>query len=64
MRLSGDPYADFDRWDAEQERRLARLPKCTVCGEPIHQEDAVCIDGKYYCDDCLDEMRVTIGEVD
>ena len=47
----------YDLWrshDMEQERRRARLPVCCYCGEHIMQEDAVCIDGDYYCDECLE----------
>ena len=53
-----DPIADHYRYEQEQERALARYPKCAICGEPIAQEEAVLIDGKYYCDECLDESRV------
>jgi formylmethanofuran dehydrogenase subunit E len=41
---------------------LQRLPKCTECGEPIQQEDAVCINGEYYCDHCLKDLRVSVGD--
>ena len=49
-----DNYDIWRRHDEEQERRLARLPECCHCGEHIQQEDAVCIDGSWYCDDCLE----------
>lgn len=62
MFITDDPIADFNRWDAEQERWLKKLPKCKRCGERIQQERAVCIDGGYYCDECLDEMRESIGD--
>lgn len=48
---------NYDMWrqhDMEQSRRLERLPVCSYCGEPIQQEDAVCIDGEWFCDDCLE----------
>lgn len=57
---------NFDIWEAhdiEMERRRMRLPECACCGEHIQQEDAVCINGDWYCDSCLDEMRFMI-EVD
>ena len=56
---SDDPVADFNRWDAEQEEKLERLPKCTECGEHIQQERAVCINGDWYCDKCLDDIRLS-----
>ena len=61
--ITDDPIADFNRWDAEQTARLKQLPCCKECGEHIQQEDAVFLNGKWYCDDCLHEARRTI-EVD
>jgi formylmethanofuran dehydrogenase subunit E len=55
-----DPIADFNRHDAEQQKHLNRLPVCYGCGEPIQQDDAVCIEGFWFCDDCLDDMRERI----
>jgi formylmethanofuran dehydrogenase subunit E len=52
-----DPLADFHRLDREQARRLAKLPTCERCGHPIQQERAVCIDGDWYCDDCIEFYR-------
>lgn len=49
-------FADFDRREAEHERYLAKLPKCSCCGEPI-QEDYYYEfeDGKKICPECLNE---------
>lgn len=55
MYYTDDPLRDFENWDAEQEEYLARLPICEVCGQPIQQDTAICIDGKWYCDHCLNE---------
>ena len=52
-----DPVADFERHDRDQARRLKRLPTCERCGDAIQQERAVCIEGFWYCDECLDEYR-------
>lgn len=57
-----DPVADAATHDWETQRWLDSLPKCERCDEPIQQEKAVCIDGKYYCDECLDELRESIGD--
>lgn len=62
MQYTDDPLADFDAWDLEQSRKLKKLPKCHFCHEPIQQEDAVFIFGKWICDDCLDDERVLIEE--
>ena len=51
---SGDPVADFARWDKAQQEWEAKLPKCECCGEPI--DDWVWnINGEILCDDCARE---------
>lgn len=63
MIITDDPHADFDRWDDERQAELDKLPVCCVCDEPIQlQDDAVYMDGKWYCDECLDGMRKSIGD--
>ena len=57
---TNNPEADLDRWLADQDEYLKKLPKCTECDEPIQQDDAVCLHGKWYCDHCLKEMRESI----
>ena len=52
-----DPVADFERHDAKQQKKLERLPVCCCCEEHIQQEKAVYMDGRWYCDGCLDDMR-------
>ncbi len=49
-----DPVADFHRYDREQDRRLKLLPTCERCGDAIQQEKAVCINGFWFCDECLE----------
>jgi len=58
-----DNYDLWARHDAEQEEALNKLPKCKICGEPIQQEDAVCICGNWYCDDCLDDCRKAVEDI-
>lgn len=60
MYYTDDPVADFLRYDAELQARLDKLPKCENCGQPIQQDSAVQIDGCFYCDECIDDMRVSI----
>ena len=43
MGFTDDPVADFERYDAEREWKLNRLPVCWCCGEHIQQEDAITI---------------------
>ena len=57
MAWTDNPVADFERHDREQARRLAQLPTCERCGHAIQQERAVCIEGFWYCDECLEFYR-------
>lgn len=52
----GDPEDDFDRWDAEQERQLAQLPKCDCCGEPIQDEHYFDVHGEILCEECMNDL--------
>lgn len=60
MFLTDDPIADFNRYDREQARRLKMLPTCERCGDAIQQESAVCINGFWFCDECLEFYRKEI----
>mgnify|MGYP002517669099 CR=1 FL=1 len=55
--ISDNPIADFNRWDAEQEKALESLPKCDICHEPIQEEHYYKIDGKNWCETCVDDCR-------
>lgn len=52
--ITDDPYADFDRWDEEQQRAIEKLPVCTECGEPIQDDVYYDIDGDCVCPGCLE----------
>lgn len=54
MRLSGDPFEDFDRHESEWENLLAKLPRCSICDEPIQEDHYYCINGETICAECLD----------
>jgi formylmethanofuran dehydrogenase subunit E len=56
---------NYDKWlqhDAEQERQLQMLPKCSECGEHIQQERAVYYDGKWCCKECESDFWRRIRE--
>lgn len=53
MFRTDDPIADFDRHDAEQERRLTDLPECDYCGEKITDDYYYNINGDVICEGCL-----------
>lgn len=62
MWFTDDPAADYDRWDAEQHRKLKRRPRCSHCDEYI-QSHCYRIDGDYICPDCLEsDYRVDADE--
>ena len=47
-------YIDLHRRrQDEQEKELARLPKCEYCGEAIQEETLVDFDGCIICLDCF-----------
>lgn len=54
MYYTDDPIADFECWDAEQQRELDRLPECEYCGHPIQDEMCYRINDNLVCEDCLD----------
>lgn len=55
MYRTDDPVADFNRWDAEQARKLARYPTCTECGEVILSDRCWEFDDGLICEFCLEE---------
>ena len=57
MFYTDDPIADFNRWEAEQEKKLERLPVCADCDNPIQDETAFYINGEWICADCIEAYR-------
>ena len=51
---TNDPIADFDRYEAEQQRRLERCPKCDYCNKHITEDNYYDINGDIVCEECLD----------
>ena len=54
-----DNYDLFEQHEREVAMRLARLPKCNNCGEPITSDYAYDVDG-LWCEDCFEEYRKEI----
>lgn len=55
---TADPHADFARWEAEQQKKLNKLPTCCECGEPIQDEECYEINGELICPKCLKENHL------
>lgn len=55
MYRTDDPIADFNRYEAEQQRKLDKLPKCDICGEPIQDDYFYNIYGDIFCEECLND---------
>ena len=59
MSYTDDPIQDFLNHDAEQTRRLEKLPKCSYCGKHIQNDYYYIIDDDNICPGCLDrEFKV------
>ena len=58
MPYTDDPIADFEAWDAEQQKKLDSFPKCTECGKRIQDDELFDVYGDLYCWDCaIKEFR-------
>lgn len=53
MRYSDNPLADFNAWDMEQTRQLARLPVCDYCRHEIQDDFYFEINEEIVCEECL-----------
>ena len=64
MSWTDDPVADFERYDAEKERWLARRPICCICKEHIQEDKMIYYNGNQCCplSECEDEFWQKIRE--
>ena len=56
---------NYDLWamhDAKEAKRIAHLPTCDFCGEPIQQERALKLMGLWVCDECINDNMQWIEE--
>lgn len=51
-----DNYDIWEAHDTQQQREIENLPVFAYCEQPIQQDDAVQIDGYWYCDNCLENF--------
>lgn len=54
MYYTNDPVADYERYSADQEKELEKLPRCSECDERIQDEFAYYINGEWICKNCMD----------
>jgi len=54
MYRTDDPIADFARHDAEQQRKMDKLPRCAECDRPIQTEECYEINDELICPECLE----------
>lgn len=57
---SDNPIRDAESYYSSQESELESLPECAECGCKIQQETALKIGGDFYCDECIEKLRVAI----
>lgn len=53
MFRTDNPVADFERYSAEQERQMDRLPECCECGHKIQDEYCFEVSDEYICERCM-----------
>ena len=53
MGVIADNYEMWERWDAEREDSLAKLPKCGYCEDPITEDYFFIINRTFVCESCL-----------
>lgn len=58
MMWTDDPIRDYDRYCAEQEREMERLPRCSECDEPITDDFCYYINGEYICEECMKDYLI------
>lgn len=60
MIRSDDPIRDYARYDTEQFFKEMKRPICNDCGNHIMGENLWEFHGLFYCEDCLDNHKVSI----
>ena len=55
MIFTDDPVADAERYDAEQQAKLERLPVCDYCDKHIQDDYYYEIYNEILCEDCLNK---------
>lgn len=63
MYFTDDPVKDHDRYQEEQDKQLQKLPKCSICDEPIQDDHLYEINDEVVCEECLkDNFRKNVED--
>ena len=64
MYRTDNPLADFEAYEWERERQIAKLPICSHCDEPITDDTAFFIEGEWICENCMNQFRKVVESED
>lgn len=55
-----------DRYEAEKQRELDKMPKCSYCNKPITEEHLYDFGGEIICESCLNDnyRKCTISYIE
>lgn len=56
MLYSDNPIKDHYRYEAEREKQLQKLPKCSYCHDFIQEDFYFEINGEVICETCMDRF--------
>lgn len=59
-----DNFSQWEAHEAEMEQRLQRRPVCSYCDEPIQEEHYFYLNGRIFCDDCMNQKYRRLVESD
>lgn len=64
MIYTGEPLDDFYAYDDEEEARIAMLPRCGICDEPLIDDYCFEIEGDHVCENCLHKhFKVRVANI-
>lgn len=55
-----DNYGMWERYQDAMDKRLARRPVCSICGEHVQENTYYNLDGTLYCHECMDSFLVQV----
>lgn len=62
MTWTDDPLRDFLRYDARRAQEDAARPHCDECGCPIWDDYAYRVEGRLFCVECMEQMKVYLDD--